>query len=97
FQTASSYRAPVFCSRFGDCGRQRTPQPAPQPPPPGVLSGGGQFQNPQSPIPYQTKDIPVRQFLGGFVASNGVGTGFPRAVLEQLAAGNSGRIFDPAS
>jgi adsorption protein B len=46
---------------------------------------------------YQTKDIPVRQFLGGFVASNGVGTGFTRAVLEQLAAGNSGRIFDPAS
>jgi adsorption protein B len=43
---------------------------------------------------YQTKDIPVRGPLGGFLPANGVGTGFERAALERLAAGN-GRIFDP--
>jgi adsorption protein B len=43
---------------------------------------------------YQTKDIPVRQRLGGFLPANGVGTGFERAALERLAAGK-GRIFDP--
>jgi adsorption protein B len=46
---------------------------------------------------FQLKDIPVRQMLGGFVASNGVGTGFSRKVLERLAAGNGNRIFEPAS
>ena len=35
---------------------------------------------------YQHKDIPVRQTLGGFLPSNGVGTGFDRAALERLAA-----------
>ncbi|HWB85125.1 MAG TPA: glycosyl transferase family protein [Bryobacteraceae bacterium] len=44
---------------------------------------------------YQIKDIPVRQRLGGFLPSNGVGTGFSRAVLESLAAGEQGRVFDP--
>ena len=45
---------------------------------------------------YQLKDIPVRQRLGGFLPSNGVGTGFDRDALERLAATRGGRIFDPA-
>lgn len=44
---------------------------------------------------YQSKDIPVRQFLGGFLPSNGVGTGFERNALERLAA-ERGQVFDPA-
>jgi adsorption protein B len=43
----------------------------------------------------QTKDIPVRQRLGGFLPSSGVGTGFDRASLERLAASRGGWIFDP--
>ena len=45
---------------------------------------------------YQLKDIPVRQRLGGFLPSNGVGTGFGRVALERLAATRQGRVFDPA-
>lgn len=45
---------------------------------------------------YQSKDIPVRQAMGGFLPSNGVGCGFERAALERLAASRGGRIFDPA-
>lgn len=45
---------------------------------------------------YQSKDILVRQALGGFLASNGVGTGFTRAALEELAKKHSNRIFEPA-
>jgi adsorption protein B len=45
---------------------------------------------------YQRKDIPVRQHLGGFLPSNGVGTGFDRSALERLAAERYGRPFDPA-
>jgi adsorption protein B len=44
---------------------------------------------------YQQKDIPVRQRLGGFLPSNGVGTGFERSALEHLAATRGGLIFDP--
>jgi bacteriophage N4 adsorption protein B len=44
---------------------------------------------------FQTKDIPARQLLGGFLPSNGVGTGFSRAVLERLAMAHSNRIFEP--
>jgi adsorption protein B len=44
---------------------------------------------------YQQKDIPVRRRLGGFLPSNGVGTGFARAALERLAAARQGRVFDP--
>jgi adsorption protein B len=44
---------------------------------------------------YQSKDIPVRRRLGGFLPSNGVGTGFGRVALERLAASRQGRIFDP--
>ena len=45
---------------------------------------------------YQTKDIPVRQTLGGFIPANGVGTGFAREALEQLADKRGGQPFDPA-
>jgi adsorption protein B len=41
------------------------------------------------------KDIRVRQVLGGFLPSNGVGTGFAREALERLAQTRGGRIFDP--
>ncbi len=44
---------------------------------------------------YQLKDIPVRQRLGGFLPSNGVGAGFTREALERLAAARDGSIFDP--
>ncbi len=44
---------------------------------------------------YQLKDIPVRQALGGFLPSNGVGCGFDRNALERLAEKRDGRIFDP--
>ena len=44
---------------------------------------------------YQTKDIPVRQHLRGFIPSNGVGTGFSREALELLAATRHGKVFDP--
>lgn len=43
----------------------------------------------------QTRDLPVRQALGGFIPSCGVGTGFTREALALLAAG-SGRLFDAA-
>jgi adsorption protein B len=46
---------------------------------------------------YQTKDIPVRQMLGGFIPSNGVGTGYARRALELLARTAANRVFDPAS
>ncbi len=45
---------------------------------------------------FQFKDMPARQLLGGFIPSNGVGTGFSRRALEQLAAAHSNRIFEPA-
>lgn len=44
---------------------------------------------------FQSKDIPARQTLGGFLPSNGVGTGFRRDALERLAARRGGRVFDP--
>lgn len=45
---------------------------------------------------FQSKDIPVRQRLGGFLPSNGVGTGFDRDALEHLADLRGGQMFDPA-
>lgn len=45
---------------------------------------------------FQFKDMPARQFLGGFIPSNGVGTGFSRKALEALAARHSNRIFEPS-
>jgi bacteriophage N4 adsorption protein B len=44
---------------------------------------------------FQFKDMVGRQFLGGFIPSNGVGTGFSRNALERLAAKFSNRIFEP--
>ncbi len=44
---------------------------------------------------FQFKDMPARQLLGGFIPSNGVGTGFSRRALEQLAAAHQNRIFEP--
>jgi bacteriophage N4 adsorption protein B len=44
---------------------------------------------------FQQKDIPARQSLGGFLPSNGVGTGFGRSAIERLAAMRGGRVFDP--
>lgn len=46
---------------------------------------------------FQFKDMPARQFLGGFIPSNGVGTGFSRRALEQIADTSSNRIFEPAA
>lgn len=43
---------------------------------------------------FQTKDMPGRQILRGFIPSNGVGTGFTRWAMERLAE-HSGRIFEP--
>jgi adsorption protein B len=42
---------------------------------------------------YQTRDVIVRQALGGFIAGCGVGTGFSRLALEKLAA-TWGSAFD---
>ncbi len=44
---------------------------------------------------YQTKDVPARRALGGFLPSNGVGTGYTRRALEALATSASNRVFDP--
>jgi adsorption protein B len=44
---------------------------------------------------YQYKDMMARQTLGGFIPSNGVGTGFSRRALEILAEQHSNRIFEP--
>ncbi len=45
----------------------------------------------------QSKDIPVRRRLGGFLPSCGVGAAFDRATLDRLGAKRNGRVFDPAS
>lgn len=44
---------------------------------------------------YQIRELPARQFLGGFLPSCGVGVAFSRRALEELAQRNSNRIFDP--
>jgi adsorption protein B len=44
---------------------------------------------------FQFKDMPARQLLGGFIPSNGVGTGFSRLALEKLAEAHGNRIFEP--
>lgn len=46
---------------------------------------------------YQSRDMPARQFLGAFVPSSGVGTGFRRDALERLAEAEQNRIFEPVS
>lgn len=45
---------------------------------------------------FQTRDLPVRNFMGGFVPSAGVGTAYTREALEALAESSSNRIFEPA-
>lgn len=44
---------------------------------------------------FQFRDMPVRNRVGGFIPSNGVGTGFSRQAIEALAAAHSNRIFEP--
>lgn len=46
---------------------------------------------------FQTIDMPARAFSGSFLPSNGVGTGYSRAVLDRLAEQRSNRVFEPAS
>lgn len=43
----------------------------------------------------QTKELPTRVWLGGFLPSCGVGTGITRAMLDRLAATNANRVFEP--
>ena len=45
---------------------------------------------------HQFKDMVGRQKLGGFIPSNGVGTGFSRRALEALARRHGNRIFEPS-
>lgn len=64
----------------------------PLPSPPGKLIHGlycDEFAE------YQLKDVPMRHWLGGFLPSNGVGTGFSRIVLERLERARAGEIFEP--
>lgn len=44
---------------------------------------------------YQHKDMMARSVMGGFIPSNGVGTGVSRRALELLAATYSNCIFEP--
>lgn len=44
---------------------------------------------------YQTRDMPVRPLLGGFLPSAGVGTGYRRDALDKLARSASNKIFEP--
>ncbi len=44
---------------------------------------------------YQSRDMPARQWMGAFVPSNGVGTGFSRQALDAMAAAEGNRIFEP--
>ena len=46
---------------------------------------------------FQTIDMPARGLSGSFLPSNGVGTGYSRAVLDRLAEKRSNRVFEPAS
>jgi adsorption protein B len=44
----------------------------------------------------QMKDLTVRELMGGFLPSSGVGTGFTRRALEQVADRDANRVFDPS-
>ncbi len=44
---------------------------------------------------FQYRDMPARAYLGGFIPSNGVGTGFSRRALELLAVAHGNCIFEP--
>ncbi len=43
------------------------------------------------------RNLHLRQRLGGFLPSSGVGTAYRRRALERLAWNNRGRLFEPAS
>jgi bacteriophage N4 adsorption protein B len=45
---------------------------------------------------FEILDMPVRQLLGGFIPSNGVGTAYSRRILERLAIAHGNRVFEPA-
>lgn len=45
----------------------------------------------------QQKDLPTRNRMGGFSPSCGVGTGYRRDALAQLAESESNRLFEPDS
>ena len=45
----------------------------------------------------QTRDLPVRQAMGAFVPSAGVGTAMTRKALDVLAIQNQNRVFEPDS
>jgi bacteriophage N4 adsorption protein B len=44
---------------------------------------------------YQSRELPARQLLGGFLPSCGVGAGFSRKSLESLAAAHGDQLFEP--
>lgn len=44
---------------------------------------------------FQSKDLPARQVLGGFLPCCGVGVGYTRRALERLAGEASNCLFDP--
>ena len=44
---------------------------------------------------FQARDLPVRNLLGGFVPSAGVGTAYTREALEAMAESSCNRIFEP--
>ena len=44
---------------------------------------------------WQLKDMPMRAAMGSFVPSNGVGTGYTRDALDQLATADHNLIFEP--
>lgn len=46
---------------------------------------------------FHGKDMMVREYLGGFIPSSGVGTGYRRDAIEKLAAAESNRLFEPGS
>jgi adsorption protein B len=45
----------------------------------------------------QTRDLPVRQAMGAFLPSAGVGTAITRQALDDLAMHNENRVFEPDS
>jgi adsorption protein B len=44
---------------------------------------------------YQSRELPAREFLGGFLPSCGVGAALSRRAVDQLAEAHNGRPFDP--
>jgi len=46
---------------------------------------------------YHTRDMVVRSSFGCFVPGSGVGTGYRREALEELARASSNRVFEPVA